>query len=50
MSDLIEKVLLLQELLIARATDTYEKGSSEAFMQLRQELLKRWIRKFKQHL
>ncbi|MCO8095628.1 abortive infection family protein [Acinetobacter lwoffii] len=39
MSDLIEKVLLLQELLIARATDTYEKGSSEAFMQLRQELL-----------
>lgn len=39
MSGLIEKVLHLRELLIARATDSYEKGASEAFKELRKELL-----------
>ncbi|MFX1825695.1 abortive infection family protein [Acinetobacter sp. AS5] len=39
MADLIKKVSLLQELLIARALDKIEAGADDAFIQLRHEII-----------
>ena len=40
MTDLIKTVSLLQELIISRVLDKLEQGSDEAFIQLRNELIK----------